>query len=304
MDHELDELMRSFASIQADHLKEDQPAFLYHYTKWDGFCGIMNDQRFWATDHRDTNDKDELQSADEIIVSTARQLQQRNRRGSIPALDKFVEKYAETRIRDRLPVYLTCFSTTSDNQDLWGREYAGSNGVCLGIRLLDEKTPEEYEGSVDFFFRRVRYSEDEWKAEVETVFKRVCAEYFRYGKAHRGHHVPIQAHIETHITLSYLAAVAACSAKLSKWEKEAEWRYIAIRGRESRHEPEVRNRSDGSEVRFLRVKVREQPNRIALSEVRLGPECEHGVAEVEAILTEAGYTNEERPPIITLRKQA
>jgi hypothetical protein len=291
----LADIERSFGSVLQDYERENLPDCLYHYTTWGGFCGIVKSQKFWATDHHDTNDPNEMKSVDELILGAAERLRASLHPMNTRGLSSFIENYGSTRFPDRTPVYLTCFSATPGNQHLWCEYADREGGVCLGIPLLNEKPPEEEQARLSRRLCRVRYSKDVLKSEIETLFSGVCEMNLRLKRSHGDLETPLEK--QTHMALVIAAALVSCSAKEPKWDPEGECRQIVIPSYRDPPKPLTRTReSDGKTIHYLELRARAQ-GRIALSKVLLGSKCPRSTADAQEELRNAGY-RDDMPPII------
>ena len=164
-EQDLDAIVNSFAS-------DREPEVLYHYTTWDGAEGILKSRQVWVSAHDCTNDDAELHSADEIILSVARDLHSCFGSRAQAALTPFLDNYTTSHVTNLASHYLACFSEARDKESQW-RCYADQGrGLCLGIRLLREEKPPS--GNPLCRWLRVDYSQDSWKSRLKKGFSEVC----------------------------------------------------------------------------------------------------------------------------------
>src|SRR5438876_2951846 len=142
---------RAHRRVIPDHLKNDLrieasfdrasygtglvgPPCLYHYTSWEAAEQIIRSQRFWATAHDCTNDREELEYADATIIAAAASAEIRTSGLSRRLIRLFRKSYSSTRISASRRTYLVCFSRHRDDPDQWKEYGQNGAGVCLGFR--------------------------------------------------------------------------------------------------------------------------------------------------------------------------
>src|ERR1043166_5598636 len=82
------------------------PSLLYHYTSWSAAESIVASQRFWATAHDCTNDRDELKSADDAVIEIINARENAATGVARRCLELFRQKYLQLRISETRRVYL------------------------------------------------------------------------------------------------------------------------------------------------------------------------------------------------------
>ena len=244
-----------------DSFKVNSPEVLYHYTSWSGAEGILRSRQFWATAHDCTNDGAELRSADEIIQQVARDLRARSHGAAAAMLDKFLEGYPTLQISQLRTVYMTCFSVARDDKEQWRKYADDGRGVCLGVRILNERPMEETDRATKI--ARVEYSEASWRDTVTAEFMRILPVMERAKITRRNIELGLLA-------LHRIAAFAAMTAKQPPWAGEQEYRRVTILHNEATVDPKVRM-SGGKVIRYLTADVRANGKKIALAEVIMGP---------------------------------
>jgi hypothetical protein len=255
---------------------------LYHYTNLAGLEGILSSRSFWSTAHDCTNDEAEMLSANEIITDVAKTCGQRAKGAAATVFEMFVMNYADTIITKRRKLYLACFSSQRDNAHLWkmyGREGAG---ICLGINILNEKSPVSAQ-SVSLI-TRVIYSEEEVRANLTKAFESVS----RALSGVRPTHDNLQSGLDA---LYRIAAMNAICAKRKAWEQESEIRLVTFGRKQDSITPKQRPTPGGKIVRYIPVVVRVEGKLISLSEIIVGAkqDIKQAHADVIALLSNCGY---------------
>ena len=275
---------------------EPAPSVLFHYTTWAGLTGIVRTQTLWHTAHDCTNDPAEMTSADTRVLELAARLQTDASPPVKRLLEGFARSFGPTRISEKTTLYLACFSVARDKAKQWHDYADGGRGVCLGISVLKEEIRDERWPNLARASQRVLYDEGLWASLLEKAFRNVLEEFTKYINAN-GHDFEV-ANKATWSALSRIAAYAAISVKQPFWAPEEEWRQAAFSGPRDVATPLIRD-AKGAEVRYLDLRMRTQPLRLAFSEILLGPRCDADAEDTKRILAEAGYSSQEIPPIGT-----
>lgn len=94
-----------------------------------------------------------------------------------------------------------------------------SDGICLGLRILDEPGPKSPDrGSA---LVKVDYSEDGWRSSMTEHFRQVCA---LLQNAQSTRH-----NLELGLSALYpIAAFGSIGAKQEKWSVEQEYRNVTL----------------------------------------------------------------------------
>ena len=261
------------------------PRVLYHYTGWEGAKGIIASQQFWATTHDCTNDEAELVSADSIIVEVAKELRENAFGAAAKVLDLFVAEYPKKQIARMITVCLACFSVARDDKGQWIKYADNGNGICLGVRVIDEAPPEGSNGRLVI----VDYSEASWRKTLREEFGKVCSVLSRP----RVLTSPLNCKLGVS-ALNRIAAFASISAKQPQWACEQEVRHATLVPHASRSQ--LKERKSAEQVKqYLPVTVRADGKRIAFSEIIIGPNrsVEETREQLAQLLKEAGYKDHE-----------
>ena len=121
-----------------------QPArpekFLYHYTSQNGFMGIINSKKIWATNILYLNDTEEIKQTIwitmnclEIIAASSKS------RHENEFIDEFYKRVESITRKDRdFGVYVCSFSTQPDLLSQWRGYCPDANGICIGFDFNSE----------------------------------------------------------------------------------------------------------------------------------------------------------------------
>lgn len=261
------------------------PHILYHYTSWDAAEKIIRSQRFRATAHDCTNDKEELTYADTTILDAARALEQTSSGIARRVLRLFLKTYEYTRIGATKRTYLVCFSEERDDPHQWCEYGANGTGVCLGLRLFGIPHPAIPNLATGFLpiqygDRQLRDKLDAWYAEFVEMLKRV---------------EDIEHNWRLSLdSLNATATAWALSTKGLRWKDEHEVRMIFL-VREGKLVTSVSHeRADGSVKRYIEVPLT-RLRRMPIEEFIVGPNQDFAAAANRAVrlLAEAKYRNPE-----------
>jgi hypothetical protein len=194
---------------------------LYHYTSLAGAKGILEKQIFRSSAHDCTNDDAELNSANAIVIEVAKACRQSAKGTAAKVLDIFLENYPDSMFADLRTVYLSCFSIARDDENQW-KDYGDKGfGICIGIRVLEEK-PVNSADVVSSQFE-VEYSEIALRRWMDEWFKTVCSALAGYP--------PLDNNLEEGLSALYrIAAFASIRTKAEKWQSEASANLVSFWG--------------------------------------------------------------------------
>jgi len=244
-------------------------------------------------------DKHELRHADAVIDDLATNLRDRSSGAKKRVLDRFLNLRQQTKVSEFSTVYLACFSKARDKDSLWRKFQREGSGVCLGIRVLQEKpvADDRLRGGLG----QVVYSEQESRESLRSSFDHILREHQMYVAGHRQDEGWAMEQALT-ILLASLA-VQEIRTKKEEFAEEEEWRYALFP-----RFPEKKSLDEKSTNgrRYVERHMRSQGRPLALAEVILGSkqvrEGRHEAAAEEArrILSEAGYRDPcaEMPEIV------
>lgn len=140
---------------------------LFHYTRLNGFRGILASGHLWATEYHYLNDMDEFRFVEELVPEAVQELSleaECEAYVSAVLVRKIQEQSDNRKIEDSF--FVTCFSLNGDNLTLWA-EFAGDDGV--GVEFAwDDLNPEG-----DFFAAlpgKVIYDREEQKKLIKRCF--------------------------------------------------------------------------------------------------------------------------------------
>jgi hypothetical protein len=115
------------------------PDRLWHYTSFNGFHGIVESKKIWATDVRFLNDKQEFLHARTIAEKVVDEIGPEQQNG-LPAKEIFHSFISETfdygaLSPGKFQVFTVSFSASEDQLSQWRGYSQGSAGVSLGFDL-------------------------------------------------------------------------------------------------------------------------------------------------------------------------
>jgi hypothetical protein len=255
---------------------------LYHYTSTSVALKILESQKFWATAHDCTNDKGELVSANAVVFDIARACRQTAHGLSARVLDEFLRDFDQESIAKIRTAYLSCFSIARDDPSQWLRYGDGGKGVCLGIKVINEREPLSREIFSRLF--QVVYTEDALREWFSDAFGKTCSALSKYPPSNKNVKLALAS-------LRGLAAFASLTTKTPEWSSEQEVRHVTMDRLEPGVKPSVRVSADCKEIRYLPVSLRADGKLIALDEIIVG--AKQDFAEVrdqfEILLASKGY---------------
>jgi len=284
---DLGQLDAKLDQIVHESFSAELPDVLYHYTTWAGAEGIVSSKEFWFTAHDCTNDEAELDSADEIVLETAKDLRTTVDGQAGTLLDRLLTNYPQAKVTKVTPVFLACFSEAKNSHSQWQMYAEQGRGLCLGLRVLRHEAMPENSG-VRIALLRVDYSEASWRERVGTGLREVCEALSQFKAKNIAECPPAS---ELALSAMYrIAAFAAITAKKPQWAREKEWRQVAVVRKGFSVQPYER-KSSGRTVRYLKLRVRGSDKLLALDEIIIGPhqDAELAGSRLQHFLAETGY---------------
>jgi hypothetical protein len=269
------------------------PPLLYHYTSWEAAEQIVRSQRFWATAHHCTNDREELVYADVTILEAARAAELRSSGLSRRLIRLFSKTYSATRIGASHRTYLVCFSKHRDDPNQWrvyGRDGAG---VCLGLRLF--RIPEPLVPNIATGFLPVSYGNVELRQRLDEWLDQFARMMARVDPPDRE-----ETWRNALDALNVMAAAWALSTKAPQWEDERQVRMIFLVRDGRTVAPNTRIRPDGREHRYIAVPVTRLP-RMPVEEFIVGAnqDAAAGTARALRLLNDLKYRNPDRRVVVS-----
>jgi Protein of unknown function (DUF2971) len=178
--------------------------------------------------------------------------------------------------------YLCCFSKARDDKTQWERYGGNGDGVCLGLRVIDEPGPDGKEVFSNLY--EVVYSEQELRHWFSDWLTKFCTSVNRYLILGQTIRLGLS-------TLRGIAAVASITTKTPAWSSEQEVRHVAMDRKEPGLMPSVRISADGREIRYLPVSLRTDGKLIALAEIIVGSKQDFDQIreQFEALLASKDY---------------
>lgn len=198
---------------------------IYHYTTTAGLVGILEAQKFWATNIRFLNDPLELDHAKNIINEVLSD----KRAGALSAIqaDVLDRVSVVSELYDSfMDVFIVCFSANKQAKTVWA-SYNRAEGIAIGIdapALADRW--RNVRGRILF---RVLYEHDEQKALVSEVLNEAL-EFVAQHETEIGANLDFRAERIASEVRSILAEISIC-LKHQHFRDEQEWRavYVSIR---------------------------------------------------------------------------
>ncbi len=195
------------------------PKILYHYTSWGAAIGILCGQHFWETAHNCTNDEAEIRSAHSVIVDVAKLLRSTAIGSAAAVFDLFIDSYPRLQLDKLKTIYLSCFSLARDDERQWEKYGDNGRGLCLGLRILDERSPNPKDRASALI--QVDYSEESWRKHLTENFDKISALLSRAVNSRRTTELGVSA-------LYRIAAFASIMAKQPQWALEKEVRHVTF----------------------------------------------------------------------------
>jgi hypothetical protein len=248
--------------------------------------GIISSRAFWSTAHDCTNDEAEIKSANPIILEAARACLRNAKEAAYDLFSVFIHNFDNMHIIDRRTIYLCCFSSERDGEHLWRMYGKNGDGVCLGIRVLNDDPRPVHPQQVSFT-ADVIYSEQSLRENVTQAFRKVAT---LMSSARR-----TKANLQRGRDALYrISAICSVTAKDVAWQDEREVRHVTFYRDEHGFIPNERTTADGKVVRYTPVLVRQEGKRIAFAEIIIGSKrnFEKSKEELEAHLAACGYTKD------------
>ena len=178
--------------------------------------------------------------------------------------------------------YLSCFSIARDDLKQWKRYGENGEGVCLGVRVINEPEPQ----SKELFSRliEVLYSEEELRNWFSDWVGKMCAAIREYPATKNN----VDAALAQ---LRGVAAFGSIRTKTSDWSSEQEVRHVTLDKLEPGVKPNVRISNEGKTVRYLPVSLRADDKLIALDEIIVGSKqnLDEVQKQFEEVLVTRGY---------------
>jgi len=197
-------------------------------------------------------------------------------------LDLFLHEYDAELIAKVRTAYLSCFSIARDDAKQWQRYGGNGKGICLGVRVINEREPESRELFSRLF--EVIYSDESLRKWFSDTLGKICSALMGYPLSDQNVKFALA-------TLRGIAAFASITTKTSDWASEREVRHVTICRLESGVKPKVRISADGKEIRYLPVSLRAEGRLVALDEIIVGTkqDFEEVRRQFETVLVSKGY---------------
>lgn len=118
-------------------ISESPPKVIYHYSDINGFLGMIETGKIWASHVSRLNDSSEYHHGIKVVADCVRNAMAAS---SKPIVEKILSEFR------RVETYVASYSTKHDLLSQWRSYSAGKVGYCLGlatngIASLDDSTP-------------------------------------------------------------------------------------------------------------------------------------------------------------------
>lgn len=272
---------------------QDKPSSpVFHYTSWDGFRGIMQNQSFWLHSIYHMNDEKEL---DYGLAIARDELERRHSVG-----DKLVKAFVEPQLaKDRVQAIRQGFEFYSmsfgerDDDGQWQTYGESRRGIAIGFgpTLFANVDPDSARPEDNVYVARVLYGPDETVQlqgeAIDAALSRLKSMRDSVGRSESG------LFLGSIATLMNVALVwNSITTKGTQWGHEKELRMLAVNDLENPHLP-IRVRDDGRPYVIIPAPLR-KPG--IISEIMIGADAPLGAEkEVEASLRALGLID--LPPI-------
>ena len=200
-------------------------------------------------------------SANAIVFDIAYSCRQTARGLAARVLDEFLRNFDRESIARIRTAYLSCFSIARDDPSQWLRYGDGGKGVCLGIKVINEREPLSRELFSRLF--PVVYTEDALREWFSDAFGKTCSALPKYPASDKNVKLALAS-------LRGLAAFASLTTKAPEWSSEQEVRHVTMDRLEPGVKPHVRTSAGGKEARYLPVSLRAAGKLIAMDEIIIG----------------------------------
>lgn len=146
------DLNSSLPHSLADIVDADIPETLWHYTSLEGFTGIVESKRIWATEIRYLNDESEFNHAVSLLHHAVSNLGPSETLVQVRELFESVLKDAENGVlsKNSQNLFVASFSRHGDQLSQWRGYGKGGRGVSLGFDLKKLRPPAELDSAFAF----------------------------------------------------------------------------------------------------------------------------------------------------------
>jgi len=128
-----------------DHLNSAIPEVLWHYTSMQGFIGIIETKRVWATDIRHLNDRKEFEHGKDLIRAQidSLRIEPDDELGTQKLLIDILERDLDKGFFNtpNEEIYVSSFSAKGDQLSQWRGYTPSGQGLSLGFDLSGMRPP-------------------------------------------------------------------------------------------------------------------------------------------------------------------
>jgi hypothetical protein len=128
--------LNTTSDLQSGHPEK----FLYHYTSQNGFMGIINSKKIWATNILYLNDTEEIKQAIWVTMNCLKIIADSSKsRSEKEFIDEFYRRAESiTRKETDYGIYVCSFSAMPDLLSQWRGYCPDANGICIGFDFNSE----------------------------------------------------------------------------------------------------------------------------------------------------------------------
>jgi len=243
------------------------PDILYHYTKCSNAHSIIKTNEFWTNDCRNMVDKNEIKSADKIIINVASNLMKLgNATTKNTFLNLVTEYFKRGGTSEVLKPFISCFSSDKYLTKFWKDDTKYQ--ICLGIqRLKDEEAPT-YEG-LALVFLPVDYSMESVEKRIYGGFNDVHRTLLSYSSKHKDYISLKTFRGIARYALLKISSYVALSTKDPIWAEEKEWRIVVVERQNYAKLHKIT--TSHNKLNTYKIKLRKDNKPIKFNEIIIGP---------------------------------
>jgi hypothetical protein len=253
---------------------------LWHYCGADGCEGIIVNDEIWATHYGYTNDTEELERGERLLVDVLQGLEARETDPVKKGLYKSVaHSLPGQQLTDMSDVYLACFTEADDANELTQWSGYGHKGTGYALQLGIQGPVERDGAALAGMLVKVIYSDDAFKAAAETALARHADACAAIGPdaAERGF-------------VWMMRQCAALSPRLKHpcFAHEKEWRLIAAPLGDDRTAEVFFRKRGNNFVPFVKLALGKVVRRVVVGPAHAG-EAQGRLFAVKLLLERNGY---------------
>lgn len=195
---------------------------LWHYCGADGCVGIVSTDEMFATHYGFTNDTEELQRGEKVVLATLQRLAASDPNQKARELyDMIAKSLPGQQFTDLADAYLACFTAAASPDDLTQWSGYGHRGTGYALQLDLQLPSPVPEGQLAVMLVRVLYDDDEFSKLVEQQLDRYIQVYLKHGA---------DPALKKQVGVWMMRECASLSPRLKHrcFAHEKEWRLLAV----------------------------------------------------------------------------